>query len=198
MEQDSNKDLSLAFDSKREGLLQTISSKDINAYIYILGITIGSRHLSQKKLEIIGNNASNYKSLWDVNVWMRTIWGTDDYKTNMESSNDFDKAMETTKYFDYLISQAIKYNRPDWSIFGLIGMMQGTLNENNFEINIPENKLDRNDFIRCLKYLSFDFLEKFGSDLEYLFSYFDERGYKLIVQKVDQGMSISIEDSVED
>ncbi|MCA6365215.1 MAG: hypothetical protein IM638_19440 [Bacteroidetes bacterium] len=149
------------------------------------------------KLEIMGNNAITYKKLWDLDIWIRTTWGTNDLKDNDESSNEFDLAMQTTAYFDYLISQAVKYNRPAWSIFGLIGMMQGTLNENKFKVSNPENKLNKNDFVRCLKYLSHDFLEKFSADLIHLFSYFDERGYRLNISTDGNEVAVSIDDIID-
>jgi hypothetical protein len=188
--------LSKSFDIKRTDLFNSLRHTDINKFIYTLGITLESRHLTSLEFGKVDKYAPIFKNLWDGEIWRRVTWGTDDIKNNEESTDDFDHAMATISYFDYLISQAVKYNRPDWSIFGLIGMMQGTLNQNQFDVISTENILTKDDFTRCIKYLSLDFLNKYSSDLMYLFSYFDERGYRLIIQNTDTGIDITIEDIV--
>ncbi|MCA6392175.1 MAG: hypothetical protein IM607_12375 [Cytophagales bacterium] len=186
--------LSKSFDIKRTDLFNSLRHTDINKFIYTLGITLESRHLSSLEFGKVDKYAPIFKNLWDGEIWRRVTWGTDDMKNNEESSDDFDQAMATMSYFDYLISQAVKYNRPAWSIFGLIGMMQGTLNRNHFEVMNNEYKLDKIDFIRCLKYIDTEFWFWFANDIMHLFTYFDECGYKLVIKKEEGEILFSIED----
>ncbi len=192
MEQDSRKHSSLLFDEKIERFYKRLADKDINAFMYAFGINLHSYHHEHKNLNLITSYASVFKALWNVEIWSRVTWGADDIKTEDMYEKEFDEAMVKGQgYFDYLINQSIKYNRPDWCMFGLLGMMQGTLNRNQYEVADKESIFTQDGFLSNIKYLPESFLRKYKNDLESLFTYFDERNYKLIIDDL-KGSSIKI------
>lgn len=173
------------FDNKRKSFFEKLNKEDINLFLYELGVRLRSYHhntINEKSLSILKPYVNVYKPFWDVEVWQNVTWGLDDSELDIEEKTVLlDKALEEMNYYDYLVSNAVKFNRPDWSIFGLIGMMQGTLNNNKLEVSNKEDFFDKEDFIRCLKYLPPQFLKKFKEDIIYLFNYFDERGIELFI-----------------
>jgi hypothetical protein len=194
MEQDSKLIFAMsgAFDAKLATFYQNIEHKNITFFIYALGLKLRSYHLKFATGDAVAPYAPIFKPLWDLDTWTKVTWGTDDVKDDDESGRDFDTALESIPYYDYLIPNAVKYNRPAWALFGLIGMMQGSLNQNQFEVRNKEDVFLKEDFIRCIKYLPTSFIEQYKNDLKYLFRYFDERNFKLIITSIE---NISIDEN---
>jgi hypothetical protein len=184
-------EMSTLFDVKLAKFYKALEHENICSFMYAFGIKLRSRHLQYATGDSIIPYVQIFKPLWHLDIWIRATWGTDDVK----SDEVYEKEADETHlaYYDYLISQAVKYNRPAWSIFGLIGMMQGSLNQNAFPIEKHEI-FTKEDFLRCIKYLPADFLKKHKDTLEYLFSYFDERNYKLIIDLNEDYISIILDD----
>ena len=112
---------------------QVESNKTIEKSIYALGVLIRSRHLKNKNIRPYNPKDYELVNEWDLDIWIKVTWGTDDIKEDEIYEMEFENVLKHgTPYFDYLLSQAVKNNRPAWSIFGLIGMMQGSLNQNAF------------------------------------------------------------------
>ena len=191
MEQDFSF-LSEVFNNKYEAFFRNENNKTIEKSLYALGVLLRSTHLTNKKTRPYNPKDYELITSWDLDVWMRVTWGTDDEKED----EIYEKEMEETvlPYYDYLICNAVKYNRPSWALFGLIGMMQGSLNQNQFEVRSKDDVFMPEDFIRNIKYLPLDFLKLHKNDFTYLFSYFDEREYELTI---DNSGNVSISKSPE-
>lgn len=191
MEQDS-KYFSEVFNNKYTSLFNIEENKKIETSLYALGVLLRSTHLKEKNIRPYNPKDNELINNWDLDVWIKVTWGTDDIKEEEVYQKEFDEAINAMSEYKYMIINAIKYSRPPWAIFGIIGMMQGNLNRNQFLLTSDEDNLIKEDFIRCLEYLPIQFLHQYKSDLEYLFAYFDEGNYKLTIN--DFG-SISINKS---
>lgn len=191
MEQDFNRQASALFDVKREAFYKRIKENDINSFMYVFGVNLRSYHHQFKSFDLVAPYAQIFKPYWNIDIWSKVTWGADDVKIYEIYEEEFEKAMLTgVSQYDYMVSNAVKYNRPSWCLFGLIGMTQGCLNQNQFEVKREKDIFNEKDFIRCLSYLPVSFLKQYKGDLEYLFSYFDERGFKLMIDDLGS-MSIS-------
>lgn len=191
MEQDFSY-LSKVFDDKYEAFFINENNKTIERSFYALGVLLRSTHLTHKKIRQYNPKDHELLDKWDLDIWTRVTWGTDDEKHDIIYEKEADET--DLPYYDYLISNATKYNRPSWAIFGLLGMMQGTLNQNQFEVKHQEDFFTKDDFIRNYNYLAIDFLIQNKDDLVYLFNYFDNRGFNLEIAISDNSKSISLID----
>lgn len=172
---------SILFDKKRKQFYENLTKDNIKGAMYVFGVSLRSYHHKYKSFDIVKPYASTYKSLWDIDIWMRVTWGADDETEDEVYEQEFDEGLDQMPYFDYLISKAVQYNRPAWAIFGLLGMMQGRLNHNAYSVEQHE-RFTKKDFMRCLDYLKKDFIEENKKALVYLFDYFDERNYQLLLE----------------
>jgi hypothetical protein len=189
IESNISKELSRTFDERRSKIYATLQLDNINYFMYITGITLGSYHLKHSIHDPVFPYSSIFKPLWDSEIWTRVTYGIDDREREQEIiDQEFHEV--TIPYFDHLISKAVEYDRPTWAIFGLVGMMQGALNENAFDVS-QSYKWKCDDFIRCLKYLKSELLIEIRASLEYLFAYFDERNYTLSISE-NEGITINI------
>jgi hypothetical protein len=194
MEQDF-KYISKRFNDKYDEFFKMEQHKTIENSFYALGVLLRSNHLKYKNIRPYNPKDLELLEFWDLEVWMKVTWGTDDQRDEEIYEEEFEKAMlNGISQYDYMISNAVKYNRPAWCMFGLIGMIQGCLNQNQFKIERPKDIFAKEDYIRCLSYLSPLFIQKYRRDLEFLFSYFDERNYQLCIDEIGE-ISIKITES---
>lgn len=184
--------LSEKFNKKSLEFYKSLHPENINYYMYKFGVGLKSYHLTYKDGDIILPYVSTFKPLWNLEIWQRANWGTDDTKPAEVYEKEFDDAMiEGVSEYDYLVSNAVKYHRPAWVIFGLLGMMQGQLNCAYFEAgSLQQGSFDKNDYISAASYLSSDFLSTYSSDLLYLFSYFDEAECTLVIDTIKASLII--------
>ncbi len=164
---------------------------NVNYGMYAYGLTMFSYH--NRSNEIDYNPIKNFSGKeWNNELHRRINWGATDLDNidDVETySAKFDIETSLIDTNEYLIKRAIELNRPDWSLFYLIGNIQGRLNYNGTIVKEYEI-FTKEDFIRCLSYLSIHFFNKYKIDLEYLFNYFDERGLKLKIEIHNNEFSI--------
>jgi len=186
MEPDFERKNSELFDARRQEIYSSLTHDDINSFMYVFGVNLKSYHHKTKSFEIVQPYASIFKNQWDLDVWIRVTWGTDDLK----DENLYEREMDETNltYYEYLVVNAVKNNRPIWSWYALIGMMQGTLNQSKFELNTADEILTEHMFTRLLGCFPDSFLKNHAKKLETLFLFFDECGYKLTLD--DSGIRI--------
>ena len=188
MEKDS-KTISEVFNSKYADFFKSEDNKTIERSWYALGVLLRSNHLKEKKIQPYNPKNHELINEWNLETWQRATWGTDDTKP----AEVYEKEADETdlSHYDYLVSNAVKYHRPAWVIFGLLGMMQGQLNCAYFEAgSLQQGSFDKNDYISAASYLSSDFLSTYSSDLLYLFSYFDEAGCTLVIDTIKASLII--------
>lgn len=191
MEQDSNFLISKKFNDKYDAFFKIEQHKNIENSFYALGVLLRSNHLKYKNTRPYNPKDVELIEKWDIETWTKVTWGADDIKADNVYEKEFEDALLSgVPYFEYLVSQAVKHKRPTWCMFGLIGMMQGTLNQNQYEVSTKEDLFTKEDFVRCLKYFSKCFLKQHQTDLQYLFHYFDERGYFLRVEMDSENIVI--------
>ncbi len=170
--------LSKVFNDKYDLFFETEKNKNINSSFYALGVLLRSDHLKYKNIRPYNPKDEELSLEWDLNTWIKTTWGADDIKSHDEFEKEFDIALKNKPYYDFLMIQAITNHRPPWCIFGLVGMMQGTLNRNKY-IHNDDNIFTKEDFIRNLLVLPHSFINQYKVDFEYLFNYFDEQDNRL-------------------
>jgi len=127
--------------------------------MYAYGLNMFSYHNRSNEIEY--NPVKKYVGKeWDHKLHRRINWGATD-EDNIDDDFDnysikFDKETEFIDTNEYLIKRAVELNRPDWSLFYFIGNIQGRLNYNR--TNVKEYEIfTKEDFIRCLNYLTIPF-----------------------------------------
>lgn len=151
--------------------------------MYVYGLVMSSNHNRGNIYMNDSNPVTKYINKdWTYELHRKINWGASD-TDNIDDDFDnysisFDQATENIDSNEYLIKRAVEFNRPDWSVFYLIGEIQGRLNYNS-KPRTQWEIFTKDDFVRCCGYLTHDFLTKYKDDLVYLFNYFDERGFKL-------------------
>jgi hypothetical protein len=109
--------------------------KNLNFGMYAFGLSMESRHQRELIIDIPYNPVQDFVGKeWDYKLLRRIKWGATD-EDNIDDDFDnysikFDKQTEFIDTNEYLIKRAVELNRPDWSLFYLIGNIQGRLNYN--------------------------------------------------------------------
>jgi hypothetical protein len=171
------------FKEKQINFFKVANNNNLNYGMYVYGLTMSSYHNRSNEIEF--NPIKDFVGKeWDQKLLRRIKWGATD-ETNIDEdfenySIKFDKETEFIDTNEYLIKRAVELKRPNWSLFYLLGNIHGRLNYNKTKVKDYEI-FTKDDFIRCLNYLSKDFLTAFQKDLIYLFNYFDERELQLSI-----------------
>ena len=81
----------------------------IKKAIYVLGVVIGSRHLKNKNIRPYNPKDYELVNEWDLDIWIKVTWGTDDIKEDEIYEMEFENVLKHgTPYFDWYDARFIK------------------------------------------------------------------------------------------
>jgi hypothetical protein len=159
----------------------------LNYHFYFFGLKFESCHFERNenwRKEMVSPTRHIFGGKIDTALIDSVHFGRD-------LNNELDEN-ESDKYDPYYwrITKAKEYNRPEWGFYFLFGMVQGLFNSGTITLN------------RLVTYINLfpvEFLNKNRTKIEYIFNFFDERGYlltigeKIILEKIGDGLYIEIE-----
>lgn len=89
-------------------------------------------------------------------------------------NSDLDYIKPGKEELGYILKRALLFNRPDYSIFLVLGMIRGSRNG---------GVIDNTHFIDLLQNLPSDFIAKYGSEIIDFNNFFDETDCKIAIDK---------------
>ncbi len=160
---------------------------NFNYHVYKFGLDLNSIHYKKTKkywYEMVSPVGHIFREKFNDPLLDSVHFGRD-------LNNELDEN-ESDKYDPYYwrITKAKEYNRPEWGFYFLFGMIQGLFNAGTITLN------------RLITYINLfpkEFLKSNRTKLEYIFNFFDERGYlltlaeEIILEKVGDGLYSEIE-----
>lgn len=159
----------------------------LNYHFYLFGLKFESSHFEMKekwRKEMVSPTRHIFGGKTDNRLIDSVHFGRD-------LNNELDEN-ESDKYDPYYwrITKAKEYNRPEWGFYFLFGMVQGLFNSGTITLN---------RLVTYINVFPVEFLNKNRTKIEYIFNFFDERGYlltigeKIILEKIGDGLYIEIE-----
>lgn len=142
-------------------------NRTLNYHFYHLGLLFDSNHYKKGerwRAKIFTPTRDVYSGEIDYEIILSVQLGKD-------LNNEYDEK-ESDKYDPYYwrIIKAIEYERPDWAFYMFLGNLQGLINGNR----ITEERM-----IQYLELFPEKFIQTEKDRLQYIFNFFDERGFLL-------------------
>ena len=149
-------------------------NRTLNNHFYHLGLLFDSNHYKKGerwRSEIFTPTRDIYSGKVDYEIILSVQLGKD-------LNNEYDEK-ESDKYDPYYwsINKAIEYKRPVWAFYMFLGNLQGLINGNR----ITEERM-----IQYLQLFPKEIIQAEKVRLQYIFNFFDERGFLLSLSDVPE------------
>lgn len=97
-----------------------------------------------------------------------------EYAEDESGTSNLDYIKPGKEELEYILTRSLSCNRPDYSIFFVLGMIRSSLNG---------EMIDNGQFIDLLQNLPSDFIAKYGSEIIDFNNFFDETDCKIDIDK---------------
>lgn len=142
---------------------------------FLFGLVLRSSYHIKDHLELTKEHVQMSHSLFSekdkkeiLPIILKTQNGEDD-----DGNSELDYIDPGKLEFKYLLERALKFNRPDFSIFFILGLIKGSLNEKS---------ITESDYKELFAILPKEFVNNYKKELIEVNNYFDEIGFKLNIE----------------
>ena len=139
---------------------------------FVFGLVMRAHYLVKDHLELTKDKVELSHSLFakeDVEKLLPQILITQNAEDNFHNS-EIDHIEPGIAEHEYILKRAIEFNRPDYCLFFVTGLIRGGLNA---------NAIREVEFVHLLEMLPYDFLKSHGKQIVEMCNYFDETGSKI-------------------
>ncbi|MEO1055226.1 MAG: hypothetical protein AAFX87_31655 [Bacteroidota bacterium] len=155
-------------------LVRKHSLKEISV-AFLFGLVLRSAYHIKDHLELTREHVQMSHSLFSekdkeqiLPIILKTQNGEDD-----QGNSELDYIEPGKLEFEYIMKRALEFNRPDFSIFFILGLMKGSLNE---------KVVTESDYKELFTMLPNEFVRGYKKELIEVNNYFDEIGFKMNIE----------------
>ena len=145
---------------------------------FLFGLVLRSSYHIKDHLELTGEYVQMSHSLFSekdkeevLPILLITQNGEDDH-----GNSEIDYLDPGKSEFSYILKRALEFNRPDFCIFFILGLIKGSLNE---------KVISESDYMDLFETLPKNFVQHYREELIEKNNYFDEISFKM---KIENGM----------